>query len=98
MLDNREKTEYEKGFEIGRALASLPCPARKDDQAIRGFIDGVLRQHRTHQQNIFRSLLLLFRVWKDEGEKGWFDDRNKATVKGADKILESLKDHGVPYI
>jgi hypothetical protein len=99
--DHRRKAEdYERGFNIGKSLADLPCPARSSDPAIRGFLDAIDRQHRTHQQNIFRVIYLTCKMWAANKKKGggWYDARNEAAVEGSERIVKVLDDLPIPYI
>ncbi len=51
----------------------------------------IASEHRTTQQNIMRLMLAIIRGLAENFDKGYYDDRNEATVRLAKKIVESIE-------
>lgn len=56
--------------------------------------------HRTLQQSLMRGFVLpLLKRWSEDFKNGHYDLRNEATVKLANKIVESIKDNEyLPFV
>jgi hypothetical protein len=60
-------------------------------------VDAVRVQHRTHQQNLMRSFLVLVENWARDFDSGRYDARNEATCRLSKEIIE-IKDRYLPFI
>jgi hypothetical protein len=87
----------EQAKETARMLSKM-VNVMCNQEAIDAFCDEVMRDHRTLQQSTFRVFLKLCGMWKQQGEKGWYDLRNEATIEGATKIVEATKNIAIPFI
>jgi len=61
------------------------------------FAQQVRRNHRTLQQNVGGTLLVLLSQWADDGVTGKFDLRNQAVCEFAAKV-EPLNPQRFPFI
>ena len=62
--------------------------------------EQVMYSHRTLQQILMRFFLEVCRLWKETGKREEYDDRNKATVELAKKIVKLTEDEDIylPFI
>ena len=59
------------------------------------FVDRVMREHRTLQQQMFRLFLGVVERW---AEQNHWDARNEYTVKKSKEIIRLLEENGSSYI
>ena len=64
------------------------------------FVDVLMNQHRTIQQNTMGAILALIWRWADQFDKGNYDARNEATCRASRQIRDALGEYGnkLPYI
>lgn len=53
------------------------------------FIFEIMQEHRTNQQLIASMFVEVFATWDERRENKVFDDRNKATMEVAEKVMEA---------
>lgn len=76
----------------GKELAQAMCDMvnSTSTQAQIEFADEMMRQHRTLQQASFGVMLTCIATWAKEGERGYFDMRNEATVSTCQEIVKAF--------
>jgi hypothetical protein len=63
------------------------------------FVNQIVhRTHRTLQQEIFGLFVALCEEWAKQDGPGQYDLRNEATIAGAKKVTDVLKNHPLPFI
>ena len=68
------------------------------DHQGREFVEGVMKEHRTLQQSMFRLFMECIVTWSKLSVE-YYDLRNEATVKTSKKIMDALVEYyGVPLI
>ncbi len=67
---------------------------------IKGFLDGMDRQHRTLQQNVGRFIVAYLQHVKSAGDIGtsYYDLRNEGFVKFAQSIRTQLDEAYLPFV
>lgn len=88
-------SEKSKGYQMAQELTDFLNNFSPDDK---GFVNGLMREHRTLQQNTFRLMVKTMEAWAAQYDNKMYDDRNEATCRLSKKITELLKDEYVPYI
>jgi hypothetical protein len=77
----------EKGKEMAEAFLDFVNGANsKDKQA---FVQHILRDHRTLQQEAFNVMLDTCKAWSELDGTELFDDRNKYAVETSVKIMKA---------
>lgn len=61
------------------------------------FVEAVLRDHPTLQQNLMRVIMKLVKSWADLESSHRYDLRSEATIKAAKQIVDNWDDIG-PYL
>jgi len=87
----------ERGETIAQLLSSFVNGAGEEEK--RAFVEKVLCDHRTLQQEIFDLFLRTCEKWA-QVEENWYDLRNEFTVKTSKKIVEEVLEGcaRAPYI
>jgi len=96
-MTNIELEALKQTFEY-KAADALADAHNKMGFRPKKFAEALARQHRTIQQNIFRSIVeIIICTASDEYET---DQRNEASHKLAKRIIDSgaLNEHCLPYI
>jgi len=62
------------------------------------FVNFILSDHRTLQQNMGRIVAELIKGWAEDAENGHYDLRNEATVLWAKKVMEEAPPFPMPFI
>ena len=81
----------ERSREAARNLADAVNDMGFDEAA---FADELLRQHRTLQQNSFRTFLATVKAWSGLGSNR-YDLRNEYTVEKSNEIVELLGEYNL---
>lgn len=63
-----------------------------------GFAKAITRGHPTLQQSVMRLFMATIDEWAKKPLEDHWDDRNRATIEAAHKIVEATKDIGFPMI
>ncbi len=83
---NENKTSTQKAVEALSEHANSFSTKHKD------FSKGIRSEHRTVQQSIMNSIIVLINDWSSDYDNGHYDDRNEATVTLAKKLNAITKD------
>ena len=97
-LSDYKKEAYNKGEKVAKDLSNALNSMTFDKEVIKGFVDGLTKQHRTIQQSSMRAIYELIGRWAKMGEEGQFDDRNQATVQFCQEIMEKCEKNSFPFI
>jgi len=62
------------------------------------FANGIRKEHRTIQQSIMKTFLVLIDGWADDFDNERYDARNEATVKLAKELSAIANKTYIPYI
>lgn len=64
------------------------------------FVEYILSDHRTLQQNMGRIVIQLIEGWAEDADAGRYDLRNEATVLFAQKVRDQILSEGIglPYV
>lgn len=62
------------------------------------FVEYILNDHRTLQQNMGRIVAELIKGWAEDAKAGRYDLRNEATVLWAQKVMEEAPPFPMPFI
>jgi len=64
------------------------------------YVESVLRDHRTLQQNQFRLIVDMLKGWEKLNDTKYYDLRNEQTVKMSKVMLEAMRaeQNGVDYV
>jgi len=65
---------------------------------IEEFVKVVNKEHRTIQQKVFKLVVALCKNWSNNFDKGYYDDRNQATVKRSKDIMAIEDIESIPFI
>jgi hypothetical protein len=106
-MDDLERRELERfrrveknrteARELAEGLADFANHSGRDNSE--EFIGQIIyKTHRTLQQAIFGLFVGLCEEWAKQDHPDLHDLRNEATVEGAKKVVEALKDHSLPFI
>lgn len=89
-------TREERARAAARVVADAVNEMSFDVEA---FADELLRQHRTIQQNVFRTFLGTIKAWSGL-TPNQCDERNEYTVRTSKQIAELLGEYGMkpPFI
>ncbi len=95
-----EKEYYGKGQRIAAELSSSLNSFSFQDELKKGFIDALMREHRTLQQSTMKVFYEVIMAWAERKESGNFDERNKATVEFCKKIKDTFEKEDIyfPFI
>lgn len=94
MMTNRTPESMD-AVEALVAIANM-APSERND-----VIDGILREHRTHQQSVMRFILALLRAYAKAYRDKAFDQRNEAGLYAATIAIEAVERadaDALPYI
>lgn len=84
------------GKEMADLLGDFVNPMHHDSQ---GFVEGIMRQHRTLQQETFKLMWKCIEKWSEIYELGHYDERNGDTCRLCNEIYKAHKDSiYLPYI
>jgi hypothetical protein len=93
-----EYTNFEKGLvevkgkdgkDVAKLMALFVNSFSIDEKA---FIETFSKEHRTLQQSFTKLCWLWLKKLDELGNDGWYDDRNKASVEFAQKVVRQFKD------
>ena len=97
-LSDYKKEAYNKGEKVAKDLSNALNSMTFDKEVIKGFVDGLTKQHRTIQQSSMRAIYELIGRWAEMGRTGQYDLRNERTVKLCQEIVEKCKENNLPFI
>ena len=81
--------EFKAAQELERALNDYGWNEKRFALATTTF-------HRTLQQTLFRTIVEILKMYADSQRRT--DLRNKASIEGAKKLMEVLKELNIPFI
>ena len=96
-LSDYKEEAYDKGEKVAKDLSDALNSMTFDKEVIKGFVDGLTKQHRTLQQSSMRAIYSLIHQWAEMGDDGQYDLRNEGTVKFCQEIVEKCKNN-LPFI
>lgn len=83
------------GEEVAGILNDFVNSSSHDNKA---FADKIVNSHRTLQQGAFTLFTKCIEAWAGFNKKGYYDDRNKATVELSAKIWDTINEEYIPFI
>jgi hypothetical protein len=62
-------------------------------------VEEIKNLHRTEQQCMMNVIMECIKSWSKDADEGWYDLRNEATVKLANKIMKAIgEEPHLPFI
>lgn len=63
------------------------------------FVNTIMKQHRTIQQDLFRLFVDTMKRWEEMGKIGMYDARNEHAVGASQVMLEAMrKEYGGDFV
>lgn len=94
------RVREESGRKLAVAIADGANNLGYEGEFIKGFLDGMDRQHRTRQQGVGRLIVAYLQHVKSAGDisTDYYDGRNAGFVKFAQSIRAQLDDAYLPFV
>jgi len=83
----RNRKDIEKGKEIAKQFSDA-LNSFTPDNVVKGFVEGITRNHRTLQQSSMDAIMSVIREWAKMYDEKCFDLRNEATCKLCKSIVD----------
>ena len=65
------------------------------NEKMNDFVNALMKDHRTLQQSFMRLMIGIINAWN---KTEYYDERNEATIKLANKLSEAIKDVYMPLV
>jgi hypothetical protein len=98
-MTDAQLNAFEQGQQIIELLSKSSNSMGNEKYLVQGILNGLIKEHRTLQASIVRTLLTSLTKWgKDADVFHNYDLRNEAAVKTVMKIVPIVQDNPIPFI
>lgn len=86
------------GKQVAEDLLDMMNSLGGNEKEQQAFVDTILNSHRTLQQSTCGLLVKVFDGWATMKADGYYDLRNEATVKLAERVSKAVEGEYLPLI